>query len=118
MFLVCGEALFDVFVGDDTGGGLRLDARPGSGRADHVEPRTPMERLVAGIWTEALGVPRVSVHDNFFDLGGHSLLSMRVLARVEKAIGLSLNPRELIFQTLEQFASACEAAAGPIGGNL
>ena len=96
----------------------RLDARPGSGRADHVEPRTPMERLVAGIWTEALGVPRVSVHDNFFDLGGHSLLSMRVLARVEKAIGLSLNPRELIFQTLEQFASACEAAAGPIGGNL
>jgi amino acid adenylation domain-containing protein len=92
----------------------RLDARQGAGAVEHVEPRTPMERLVAGIWAEALGLSRVSVHDNFFDLGGHSLLSMRVLARVDKAIGQRLNPRELTFQTLEQFAAMCEkrAAAG------
>ena len=58
---------------------------------------------------EALGIGGVSVHDNFFDLGGHSLLSMRVLARLEKSLGLRLNPRELIFQSLEQFAAMCDA---------
>ena len=75
-----------------------------------------MERFVAKIWTEALGVSRVSVHDNFFDLGGHSLLSMRVLARVDKAIGRRLNPRELTFQTLEQFAAMCEKRTAPPAG--
>ncbi|PYQ44522.1 MAG: hypothetical protein DMF77_07045 [Acidobacteria bacterium] len=93
-----------------------LDARSSAGAADHVEPRTPMERLVAGIWTEALGLSRVSVHDNFFDLGGHSPLSMRVLARVDKAIGQRLNPRELTFQTLEQFAAMCEKRLAPPAG--
>jgi amino acid adenylation domain-containing protein len=77
--------------------------------APAVEPRTPMERLVAEAWGEALGIDRLSVHDNFFDLGGHSLLSLHVLARVERELGLRLNPRELIFQTLEQFAAVCEA---------
>jgi amino acid adenylation domain-containing protein len=92
-----------------------LDARSTAGAAPYVEPRTSMERLVAAIWMEALGLSRVSVHDNFFDLGGHSLLSMRVLARVDKAVGLRLNPRELTFQTLEQFAATCEKRS-PSGG--
>ncbi|HEY5907058.1 MAG TPA: amino acid adenylation domain-containing protein, partial [Vicinamibacteria bacterium] len=95
----------------------RLDRSEGS-TTEHVDPRTPMEKLVGGIWMEALGAERVSVRDNFFDLGGHSLLSMRVLARVEKAIGRRLNPRDLIFQTLEQFAAMCDrqgAAAVPGG---
>jgi amino acid adenylation domain-containing protein len=94
----------------------RFDVSQSAGLAEYVEPRTPMERLVAEIWMEALGVPRVSVHDNFFDLGGHSLLSMRVLARVDKAIGGRRNPRELIFQTLEQFAATCETRTGPPDG--
>jgi acyl-coenzyme A synthetase/AMP-(fatty) acid ligase len=94
----------------------RLEARPGQGGPLHVDPRTPMERLVAEVWKEALGLPRVSVHDNFFDLGGHSLLSMRVLARIEKAIGGRLGPRDLIFQTLEQLAALCEMRASPSFG--
>jgi hypothetical protein len=77
--------------------------------ASHVEPRTAMERLVASIWRDVLERERVSLHDNFFDLGGHSLLSMKVVARLEDEIGERVNPRELIFQTLEQFAAACEA---------
>jgi hypothetical protein len=93
----------------------RLDRSEGS-TTEHVDPRTPMEKLVGGIWLEALGAERVSVRDNFFDLGGHSLLSMRVLARVEKAIGRRLNPRDLIFQTLEQFAAMCERQGAAITG--
>jgi hypothetical protein len=56
----------------------------------------------------------VGVHDNFFDLGGHSLLSLRVNARIEKRIGCRLGPRDLIFQTLEQLAATCEERGGRI----
>jgi len=86
----------------------RLESGQTKAAGPGVEPRTAVERLVADVWKEALGLDRVSVHDNFFDLGGHSLLSMRVLARIEKALGARLGPRELIFQTLEQFAAMCE----------
>jgi acyl-coenzyme A synthetase/AMP-(fatty) acid ligase len=89
----------------------RLEDRPDEGVAAR-EPRTATECLVAEAWREALGLERVSVQDNFFDLGGHSLLSMRVLARLEKSLGLRLNPREMIFQTLEQFAAMCEERVG------
>jgi len=78
---------------------------------EQIAPRTAMEAFVAEQWQEALGIERVGIHDNFFDLGGHSLLSLRVLARIEKRIGCRLGPRDLIFQTLEQFAASCEAHA-------
>ncbi len=71
-----------------------------------IPPRTPTEVLLAEVWRELLGVSQVAVHDNFFDLGGHSLLTMRAIAGVEKRIGKRLNPREYIFQTLEQIALA------------
>jgi len=82
---------------------------------EQIAPRTAMEAFVAEQWQEALGIERVGIHDNFFDLGGHSLLSLRVLARIEKRIGCRLGPRDLIFQTLEQFAASCEAHARATG---
>jgi acyl-coenzyme A synthetase/AMP-(fatty) acid ligase/acyl carrier protein len=84
-------------------------------------PRTPMESLIAEIWQEVLHVNRVGVHDNFFDLGGHSLLCLPVMTRLEKQIGVRITPRDLILQTLGQLAAACEArqeaeqAAKPVG---
>ncbi|HEX8274264.1 MAG TPA: non-ribosomal peptide synthase/polyketide synthase [Longimicrobiaceae bacterium] len=53
----------------------------GAGRSR--APLTATERAVAAIWEEALGVPRVGVADNFFDLGGHSLLLVQVHARLQ-----------------------------------
>ncbi|HXK10276.1 MAG TPA: SDR family oxidoreductase [Vicinamibacteria bacterium] len=85
----------------------RLDGRRGETAADG-EPRTRHEKVVANLWKEALGVERVSVHDNFFDLGGHSLLSIRVLARLEKATGLRFDARDMIFQSLGQIAATCD----------
>jgi acyl carrier protein len=73
-----------------------------------VPPRTHMESLIAKVWQEVLVVEKVGVYDNFFNLGGHSLLSMQVIARLEKQLGLRLNPRELIFQNLGQMAALCE----------
>ncbi len=73
-----------------------------------VAPHTSLETHIAEIWQDVLGVDRIGRYDNFFDLGGHSLLSMQVVARLEKEQGLRVNPGELIFQTLAQFASSCE----------
>ncbi|HEY0452972.1 amino acid adenylation domain-containing protein [Actinophytocola sp.] len=58
--------------------------RAATGRA----PTTPEEEVVAGLFAEVLGVPRVGVDDGFFDVGGHSLLAVRLLAGVEAAFGV------------------------------
>src|ERR687894_985283 len=48
----------------------------------YVAPRTPTEEVLAGIWAELLRLERVGVEESFFDLGGHSLLTTRLLAQV------------------------------------
>jgi fengycin family lipopeptide synthetase D len=50
---------------------------------EYVEPRDDMEIELATVWQEVLGVGKVGIYDNFFDLGGHSLLIMKVLARLK-----------------------------------
>ena len=55
-----------------------------------VEPRTPTEEILAGIWRDVLGLERVGIYDNFFDLGGHSLLATQVIALTRKAFGIEL----------------------------
>jgi acyl-coenzyme A synthetase/AMP-(fatty) acid ligase/acyl carrier protein len=62
-----------------------------------VAPRDPVEEAIAGIWAEVLGLERVSVHDDFFDLGGHSLLGSRVIVRIEDAFGVRL-PMRVVFE--------------------
>ena len=60
-----------------------------AGRA-YVAPRTPIEEVLAAMCAELLGVERVGVHDNFFDLGGHSLMAMRLIAAIRDTFGISL----------------------------
>lgn len=69
-------------------------------------PQTELQRLLAGVWQEALGVERVGLTDNFFALGGHSLLATRLRARLQEQIGVEL-PLRLFFEgeTLERFAA-------------
>ena len=55
---------------------------PGT-EAAYTAPRTRIERTVATVWQEALGVEKVGIHDNFFDLGGHSLLLAQVQSRLQ-----------------------------------
>jgi amino acid adenylation domain-containing protein len=79
-------------------------------QARHVErvpPRTEMEQLIATVWSEALGGREVSIHDNFFDIGGHSLLSVQVIAKLEKKVGVRL-PQRYLTDTLEQISVAYE----------
>jgi amino acid adenylation domain-containing protein len=62
-----------------------------------VEPRTSLERVLAGIWSQVLGVERVGVDDNFFELGGHSLLVTQLLSRVHEAFQIKL-PMRYMFE--------------------
>jgi amino acid adenylation domain-containing protein len=70
---------------------------------------TKMERILADIWKQTLNIDDVSVKDNFFEIGGHSLLSMEVIAAVEKKTGVLLSPRELVYQTLKQLSASVES---------
>ncbi|HVO96041.1 MAG TPA: thioesterase domain-containing protein [Terriglobales bacterium] len=51
-----------------------------------VAPRNEVERQLTEIWKEILGIPSLGVQENFFDLGGHSILALRLIARVEKRL--------------------------------
>jgi acyl transferase domain-containing protein len=80
---------------------------------DYVAPATEMEQVIAGIWKEVLGIERVSRHDNFFDIGGHSLLAVRVVTRIDKRAGVRLSQAIMVLQTLEQIAAECEKRRQP-----
>jgi non-ribosomal peptide synthase protein (TIGR01720 family) len=69
-----------------------------------VEPHTPEQKTLATIWSEILGLDRVGIHDNFFNLGGESLLGIRMIIRAKQE-GLQFTPRQL-FQhpTIAQLA--------------
>lgn len=58
---------------------------------------TPEEKLVSDIWCEALGVSQVSITDNFFEIGGHSLFAIQVMTRLEKESGVKL-PLSILFR--------------------
>ncbi len=82
-----------------------------------AEPRTEAERLLADVWQEALGITEVGLADNFFDLGGHSLLCLQVIARIETRAGRRLNPRLLLLNTLEQVAAQLAGSTAPDGAS-
>ncbi|MET0621639.1 MAG: amino acid adenylation domain-containing protein, partial [Pyrinomonadaceae bacterium] len=63
-----------------------------------VAPRTPVEAQVAAVWAEVLGVRRVGVHENFFDLGGHSLVATQVVTRLCDAFEIDL-PLRCLFES-------------------
>jgi hypothetical protein len=85
---------------------------------DYVAPRTESEILIAEIWKDVLGIARVSVYDNFFDAGGHSLLAVRVVTRIDKKLGVRLNQAIMVLQTLEQIAAECDRRRGAENGTM
>ncbi|MGA9381124.1 MAG: amino acid adenylation domain-containing protein, partial [Phormidium sp.] len=61
----------------------------------YVAPRTPVEEILAQIWTQVLKLNSIGVYDNFFELGGHSLLATQVISRLPEAFGINLPLRHL-----------------------
>jgi amino acid adenylation domain-containing protein/non-ribosomal peptide synthase protein (TIGR01720 family) len=86
-----------------------------AGRAGSAPPRDAREELLATIWREVLGLERLGVHDNFFQLGGDSILGIQVVARARRA-GFLVTARQLFeHQTIAGLAAAAESA-GPEAG--
>jgi amino acid adenylation domain-containing protein len=74
----------------------RLEVRLDGGEtAPDLLPRTPVEEVVAEIWSGVLGRERIGLHESFFAAGGHSLLATRVVSRLRSAFGLEVPLRRL-----------------------
>jgi amino acid adenylation domain-containing protein len=90
-------------------------AAAGEGR-EYTAPRDEIERILAALWTELLGRERVGVHDKFFELGGDSILAIRLVVRAQKA-GIRFSPRQLFqHQTIAALAPVVDfeaPASGP-----
>lgn len=80
-----------------------------AGTTRRSEPQTANEILVAALWCEMLAIPSVRLTDNFFARGGYSLLAFQMIDRIVSATGHRLNPRVLLFGTLEQTAAELTA---------
>jgi acyl carrier protein len=78
----------------------------------YVAPVTDSERAIAEILQDLLGIDRVGMHDQFVDLGGHSLLSLQVLARIEARLGVRLTQREVLVETVGRLAETCAERNG------
>ncbi len=91
-------------------GRVDLDDLPAPGEDsfsidEYVAPRDENEKILSEIWCDLLNLERVSIKDSFFDLGGQSLLAVRMFTRIEKEIGRRF-PIAMLFRapTIEQLA--------------
>jgi acyl carrier protein len=75
----------------------------------HTPPQTPLQKIIADVWRERLDLRQVGLHDNFFQLGGHSLLVIQVISELRKQLAIDL-PVQLLFQspTINELAESIE----------
>ena len=96
------------------GGKIDVDALPEpqfsntKEQHQHVAPRNQREQAMAEVWQQLLGVKRVGIHDNFFQLGGDSILSLQMVSRA-LAAGFRVTPKQLfLHQTVAELATVAE----------
>ena len=77
---------------------------------DVAVPTTPAEKFLAGAWEDVLEIDDIALNDLFFDVGGHSLLVMKVIATVKEKTGIKLGPQDFLVATLEQMADKISEA--------
>ncbi|UKO96133.1 non-ribosomal peptide synthetase [Nostoc sp. UHCC 0870] len=76
-----------------------------SGEDKFIEPRTLIEQKLVAIWSEVLRVEQVGIHDNYFELGGDSILSIQMISRANQA-GIQIAPKQLFkYQTIAELAA-------------
>ncbi len=76
---------------------------------EYTAPRTPTEIRLSAIWSGILEVDQVGIHDNFFDLGGHSLRATTLISRIYKVLHVELPLRDVFqYPTIEQMAAVID----------
>ena len=83
---------------------------PGTPAKDaFVAPQTQTQQLLADIWCDVIGLEEAGIHDNFFDLGGHSVLVTQVATRIRKLFEVEIGLRTLFEQpTIAELAETIE----------
>jgi acyl carrier protein len=82
-----------------------------------VGPRTLMEEMLVEIWAEVLKLDKIGVHDNFFDIGGHSLKATQVISRIRETFRMDLSLRVLFeAPTVAELAMRVEQSFSGAGG--
>ena len=83
--------------------------------SEYAAPRDEVEKTIVGFWEELLGVDPVGVRDDFFALGGHSLIAVRLFTRIKKAFHVEF-PISVLFEapTIERCAELVRRARGPM----
>ncbi len=74
-----------------------------------VPPAAPLEKQIAGYWAEILGLREISMTDNFFDIGGHSLKAIEVISAIKEKLNIDIVFRDFINNNLGQFCKLCES---------
>ena len=62
----------------------------------YASPRTPVEAMLCELWAQVLGVERVGIRDNFYDLGGHSLKATQLVSRIQRLFEVDLRIKDLL----------------------
>ena len=75
---------------------------------DQPDPTSPAEVFMVDLWSNVLEIDDIGLNDTFFDVGGHSLLAMKVISEVKDKTGISLGPQDFLVCTLEQLAEKLE----------
>jgi amino acid adenylation domain-containing protein len=84
----------------------------GTGEGNVAGPRTPTESVMTNIWKDLLGVNGIGTGDNFFTLGGHSLMALKLVFRIRDAFGVALTAKEIAAcPTLAGLSNAVDQAA-------
>jgi amino acid adenylation domain-containing protein/non-ribosomal peptide synthase protein (TIGR01720 family) len=91
-----GAAAGGATAGSDPAANGRAAAGSDPAPAEYVAPRGDAERVVARIWAEALGLERVGVEDDIFELGGDSLRSLVITSKIKTAFDVALTPRDVL----------------------
>ena len=82
--------------------------------ADYVAPRTPMESALAAIWCKLLGIERVSIHDDFFQIGGHSLLALELLTKIRQELDVDMALSDVFAAPTVAQMAALDIFAAPV----
>jgi len=101
-------------AGDENNTALRQPAlTAATAQASSSIPATKMEALVASVWKEVLGVDKIGIHDNFFDLGGNSLLLVTLIGRLQNKLQRDISIIEIFRDpTISTFVRRLEGQGG------
>lgn len=107
-------ALLDAVA--DTAPPASAQPRPGL-QTPYAAPESELERAVAAIWHERLGIAPVGLHDNLFELGGDSLIAIQLLSRIKAACAVEVHPSEFFKQpTVAGIAAQVARQGGAVQG--